>query len=168
MKFVLALVLLLCVQEGTCAVSIFCYENKHLTGRLVYFEYRDDTGADGCCAGGAGSVIIYYPSTRLYSWYNCPTTTMTFPLHCHYDAGCNDNGHFTSSTGGAAVDECCMGGYNTFNVPGRDVCLQCTAPFQPPANAQNVPQNTLVSGTTRSQVVSATVLAGCVLALFGM
>ena len=168
MKFLLVLVLLLCVHKGTCAVSIFCYEGQNLRGRFVYFEYVDATGANGCCVGGAGSVIIYYPSTNFYLWHNCPATTLTLPLHCHHDAACTDIGHYTSSTGGTAVDECCSGGKNTFNVPGHDVCLQCTAPFQPPANAVNMPENTLVSGTTKSHVVSMAVLMGCILALFGM
>ena len=177
MKFLLALVLLLCVDKGTCTVSILCYEHQNLTGRFVYFQYTTDAGASGCCVGGAGSVFIYYPSSRHYLWYNCPTTTITQPLVCHQDATCTDAGHTTSSTGGTAVNECCLKGSNTFNVRGYDVCVHCTAPFQPPVNAQNVPQNMLmsgttrsreVSGTTRSQVVSIAVLMGCVLALFGM
>ena len=168
MKFLLALVLLLCVHQGTCAVSIYCYEGRQLTGRYVYYQYQDKSGATGCCVGGAGSVIILYPPTTLYLWYNCPTTTETQPLVCHRDATCTDASHTTSSTGGTAVDECCRRSSNTFNVRGFDVCIQCTAPVQPPANAQNMPQNTLVSGTTRTQVVSAAVLVGCVLALFGI
>lgn len=168
MKFLLTLVLLLCLYKGTSAVSIYCYEDRQATGRYVYFEYENAAGAYGCCVGGAGSVVIFYPSTRFFLWYNCPTTIRTQPLVCHRNAACTDIGSTTLSTGGTAVNECCLEGYNTFRVRGYDVCVSCTASVKPPPNVQNARENTLVSGTTRSQVVSVAVLMGCVLALFGM
>ena len=165
MKFLSLLVLFLCIYKGAALVSIFCFEGQHATGRYVYYKSNDGSGAVGCCIGGAGSVLIYYPSTTQYLWYNCPATIQTRPLHCHRDYVCSDLGYITSSTGGTAVDECCYSGYyNTFNVLGLNVCVWCVAPFQPPAISPNMPPNKMISAAS-SPVVSVGVVTGCLFAL---
>ena len=159
------LLLLLFVSQGS-ALSIFCFENQYVSGRYVYFEYPTVDGAQGCCVGGAGSVVIYNPSNRYYLWYNCPATTVTFPLQCHTDTTCSSTNYFFTQTNGAdGVDQCCLtNGYASFNVPGHDVCFRCAAPMSPPAVALNMPQNTW-SGATKNSITMVSLLVGCLVSL---
>ena len=132
----------------------------------MYYQYQDARGTQKCCVGKGGSVQIYFPSTKQYLWYNCPATTQTQPHQCHSDDACIDEGSTTSNSGGMGVDECCSAGFNTFNVLGFDVCVSCTAPFQPPAISQNIlqNQNRTISGVS-SPTVRAGVLIECLFAL---
>ena len=161
---VVALLLIFLVGQGS-TLSIFCYEGQAVTGRFVYFEYPTLDGAQGCCTGGAGSVLVYNSANGNYFWYNCPASSVRLPLECHVGSTCSNLGTLTSTTGASAVDECCMSGiYNSFNVPNHDVCFTCIAPISPPVMAQNAPQNAW-NGATKNRAAIVSVLMGCLLSL---
>lgn len=164
------LILLFCFYQSY-ALSIFCFEERFpASGRYVYFEHFDPDNAAGCCAGGAGSVLIYDRPNSEFYWYECITST-TLPLVCYQDNSCINIGFTTSGIGGTAFDECCTSGkgITSFTLSGQTICVQCTAPIQPPAVAQGTPPFSRIQvtgGAAINAMSMGTLLIGLVLVGF--